>query len=206
MLGVDVSEHNGTIQWRTLRESGIEFAICRSSYGKTKNDLSFLRNVNDAHENGIICGAYHYSYSLTPKDAEKEAINCKSEIANSGILLEMPVFFDMEDADQYKFRSNFNFTRQNITEICKTFLDGLKPLIGGIYASYSWLETWIDWKSLKCPVWCAQWGNQDFLRGYMWQYTDRLQIGGKYFDGNILYDERHKAGLIPAKILLETKE
>ncbi|MBE8951329.1 MAG: hypothetical protein SR3Q1_12215 [Quinella sp. 3Q1] len=46
----------------------------------------------------------------------------------------------------------------------------------------------IDWRSLGCPIWNAQWGKRDDLRGFLWQFTDRLKIANSFFDGNILYD------------------
>ena len=188
MKGVDVSIHNGNVDWAALKAAGIDFAICRAGYGRNYADSTFFRNVNGAHAAGLICGAYHYSYALTPADAVVEAKFCKRTIADSGVLLELPVWFDMEDADKYKARNGFSFSRRNVTDICQAFLDTIKPLDCGIYASYSWLEDFIDWRKLGCAVWNAQWGRRDFLQGYMWQYTDKLLIGGKYFDGNIIYD------------------
>ncbi|MBR4153347.1 MAG: hypothetical protein IKT98_10370 [Selenomonadaceae bacterium] len=186
MRGVDVSYHNGWIDWDALYAAGINFAICRTGYGKTGFDDTFTRNVYNAHRAGLICGAYHYSYALNPADAIIEADFCKRIIHESGVLLELPVFFDMEDADGYKAKHGFKFTRGNVTDICRAFLDTIKPLECGVYASYSWLCDYIEWRKLECPIWNAQWSNCDYLRGYMWQYTDKLIIGGKVFDGNIL--------------------
>ena len=188
MKGVDVSWHNGLVDWQGLKDAGIDFAICRTGYGKTGFDDSFQRNVEGAHAAGMKCGAYHYSYALTPADAIMEADFCKRIIHEAGVLLELPVWFDMEDADGYKGRNGFNFTERNVTNICRAFLETIKPLDCGVYASYSWLRELIDWRSLGCAVWNAQWARRDAFRGYMWQYTDKLLIGGKCFDGNILYE------------------
>ena len=84
-------------------------------------------------------------------------------------------------------RHGFVFSRRNITTICKVFLDTIKPLNSEIYASISWLDDYIDWRGLGCPVWNAQWNLQDDLKGYMWQFTETMNIGGKLFDGNVLY-------------------
>lgn len=187
MKGVDVSWHNGDVDWQKLKDAGIEFAIVRTGYGKNGVDENFQRNVSGAHSAGLQVGAYHYSYALTAGDAIVEADFCKRIIHESGVLLELPVWFDMEDADGYKARHGFNFSKRNVTNICRAFLDTIKPLDCGVYASFSWLEKYIDWRSLGCAVWNAQWGSRDFLQGYMWQFTDKLLIGGEYFDGNILY-------------------
>ena len=92
----------------------------------------------------------------------------------------------MEDADQYKARRGFAFDPAEMTAMCKAFIDTL-GLNCGIYASYHWLTNYIDWRSLGCAVWNAEWGSTDDIKGYMWQYTDSAQIGGKSFDANILY-------------------
>ena len=194
MRGVDVSIFNAPVDWYELKNAGIEFAICRTGYGKSGGfDETFQCNVAGAHAAGLLCGAYHYSYALNPDDAVAEAHFCKRIIDDSGVLLELPVWFDMEDADGYKRRHGFSFTRRNITSICRAFLDTIKPLDCGVYASYSWFENYIDWHDLGCSVWNAQWSSKDFLQGYMWQYTDALQIGGKIFDGNIIYDDNDRA-------------
>ena len=185
--GIDVSENNGFVDWQAVADAGIKFAIVRSSYGRNSRDENFLRNVEGAHSVGLKCGAYHYSYALTPEQARQEARNCKNAIDEAGVLLELPVWFDMEDADGYKRKYDFDFSADNVTAICKAFLDEVKPLDCGVYASLSWLENYIDWQGLGSAVWNAQWGDSDDLQGYMWQYTDSLNIGGKTFDGNILY-------------------
>ena len=185
--GIDVSENNGDVDWWAVAQAGQKFAVVRSSYGQTGQDENFLHNVAAAQELGLKCGAYHYSYALTPEQARVEAQNCKQTIEAAGVLLELPVFFDMEDADGWKRRHGFDFSAGNITEICRAFLDEIKPLNCGVYASLSWLEDYIDWQSLGCSVWSAQWGNYDDFRGFAWQYTDSLEIGGRNFDGNMLY-------------------
>ena len=57
----------------------------------------------------------------------------------------------------------------------------------GVYASYSWLCDLIDWRSLGCSVWNAEWGGSDDIKGYMWQFTEKLYIGGRQFDGKNAY-------------------
>ena len=115
--GVDVSECNGRVDWQAVADAGQKFAIVRSSYGRYSKDEDFLRNVDGAHSAGLQCGAYHYSYALTPEQARQEARSCKQIIDEAGVLLELPVFFDMEDADGYKRKHGFDFSRENIPAI-----------------------------------------------------------------------------------------
>ena len=184
--GIDVSENNGRVNWNAVRAAGYDFAIVRSSYGRFGIDENFQQNVDGAHAAGLICGAYHYGYGLNVLEAIEEAAHCRNVIDTAGVLLELPVFYDMEDADHYKARHSFAFDPDEMTEMCRAFRETI-GLDCGIYASYSWLCDYIDWKSLGCAVWNAQWGDEDDLKGYMWQYTDHAIIGGKEFDANILY-------------------
>ena len=206
MFGIDVSENNGYVDWDAVKDAGVEFVIVRSSYGRNNADDMFLHNVNEAHDRGIICGAYHYGYGLTPYQAKQEAENCREVIEDAGVLLELPVFYDMEDADGYKKRNGFDFNYVNCTEICRTFLENIN-LNSGIYASESWFNDYIDWISLDCPVWNASWVDGEFydfdsaleesyedgIQAYLWQFTDKFVINGKVFDGNIMYDSRDTA-------------
>ena len=189
MRGVDVSVFNEAINWQALKAAGIDFAICRTGYGKSNFDETFQRNVEEAHKAGLICGAYHHSYALTPSDAAAEAAFCKGIIERAGVLLELPVWFFINDADEYKKRHGFEFTKSHVTNICKAFLDNIAPLNCGVYSNLSWLEDLIDWQSLGCRIWSAQYNSEDNFKGYMWQYTDALSIGGQTFNGNILYDK-----------------
>ena len=211
--GIDVSENNGAVDWQAVADSGVTFAMIRCSYGKTSRDEMFLDNVNAAHAAGLKVGAYHYSYALDSSDVLLEARNCKSVIDEAGVLLELPIFFDMEDADGYKKRNDFSFDSALITDMCCTFIDNVS-LDCGVYASLSWLQGNIDWQSLGCAVWSADWadvgekdenGNvlawqeemknidvnnipgTDTIKGYLWQISNRILIGDKEFDANILY-------------------
>ena len=60
LYGVDVSQHNGIVDFEELRNNGVQFVIVRSSYGCNEDD-NFLDNVVDATEAGLLVGAYHYS-------------------------------------------------------------------------------------------------------------------------------------------------
>lgn len=205
-LGIDVSYHNGRVDFEAAKARGVEFVIARCGYGpKVKMectlDETFFNNVNAAHQAGLEVGAYFYSYALTPEEAHMEGKWAKDLITLSGISLEKFFAFDMEDADQFKYKNNFDFSKQNVTAICQAFLDVMKPLDCGIYASLSWLDAYIDWRKLGCAIWNAQWVSADKannlsleqlhqynkLPTYLWQFTDEFYIDGKVFDANILY-------------------
>lgn len=68
MKGIDVSVHNGNIDWNKVKADGIEFAILRAGFGRLEKqkDEKFEQNYAEAKAAGIPVGAYWYSY-LTPK-------------------------------------------------------------------------------------------------------------------------------------------
>lgn len=185
--GIDVSELNANIPWDALRKEGVRFCYVRASYGKHGRDCMFLENVNQAHAHGMLVGAYHYDYSLNVDDAIENARNCRQAIDDAGVLLELPVFYDLEDADHWKANHGFVPNRELCTSMCVAFGEEL-GLNWGVYASLSWFNDFIDWKALKCPVWNAEWGACDDIKGFVWQYTDNY--GGYGIDGDFMYDER----------------
>lgn len=216
MRGIDVSVHNNDryihrgrrLPWDKIKAAGVEFVIVRTGAGLSLEDEDFQQTVMDAKSYGLKVGAYHYSYALTPATVMREATVCKQIIQKSGVLLDLPVFLDMEDDDQYKYRHGFTFTKQNITKMCKAWIEAIKPYNTGLYACLDWLENYIDWQSLVAeyhiPVWNAQYSNNDYLQGYIWQFTNNLIIDGNPWDGNIMYDDTHKVGLDPWKVFVQS--
>ena len=67
--GIDVSEHNGEIDWEEIRRAGIAFAIIRLGWGRGHLDRLFYEHINGALAAGLSVGVYYYSYADTPKAA-----------------------------------------------------------------------------------------------------------------------------------------
>ena len=71
-LGVDVSKHNGNVDWQAVKNAGYgNFAIIRAGYGgdySNQDDPQFERNVNECERLGIPYGVYLYSYSYYYRD------------------------------------------------------------------------------------------------------------------------------------------
>ena len=100
----------------------------------------------------------------------------------------MGVWFDMEDADGYKERHGVT-DRQELTNMCSVFInrmweEGFDYV--GLYANYDWLTNVLYMDQLDVAVWAAQYNSTcDYDEADIWQYTDSLEIDGKYFDGNV---------------------
>ena len=190
MKGIDVSENNGVVDWQAVKDAGIEFAIIRIGYGKFNLDSRFIENVNGALDVGLKVGVYHYSYALSDDMAGVEARFVADTIFDCGLKnsLEMGVWFDMEDADGYKERHGVT-DRQELTNMCSVFInrmweEGFDYV--GLYANYDWLTNVLYMDQLDVAVWAAQYNPTcDYDEADIWQYTDSLEIDGKYFDGNV---------------------
>lgn len=194
--GFDISEQNVPPDYEHIPDDvfrdavdiGCKFVYVRASWGDGHVDTQFRYNVDKAHEYGLLVGAYHYDYGLCPDDAARQAKKCAQIIDDAGVLLELPAFYDMEDADHWKERHGFDFSQENVTAMCQAWLENI-GLNSGVYASYSWLCDLIDWRGLRCPIWNAQWDDDDDLGGFVWQDTNQLYLGGRAVDGDWMYDE-----------------
>ena len=187
MNGIDVSVHNGAINWQTVAElGGIDFAILRAGYGKSisQKDAQFERNYVGCKEQGIQCGAYWYSYALTPAEAEAEARTFLQTIA--GKKFEMPVFFDIEE------KGSLNTGKANVSAMCRAFCTALEKAgyWCGIYASRSVIQSHIDTDTQRrYALWIAEWGAKCNYSGEygMWQKSENGRIPG--INGNVDLDE-----------------
>jgi lysozyme len=59
-IGIDVSHHQGKVDWRQVKRSGISFAFIRVSDGATIPDRQFGRNWRQARKHAVLRGAYQY--------------------------------------------------------------------------------------------------------------------------------------------------
>jgi len=97
---VDVSEWQGSIDWKKVKAMGIEYAILRAGFGRevSQADAEFERNYKNAKSAGLKLGVYWYSYADSVSDAEREAQACLSVLKNKAF--ELPVYYDLEDNSQ----------------------------------------------------------------------------------------------------------
>ena len=194
-LGVDVSKHNGNVDWQAVKNAGYgSFAIIRAGYGgdyTNQDDPQFERNVNECERLGIPYGVYLYSYALNTNDAKGEVNHILRLLKKVGKNFKYGVWFDMEDADSYK-KNHGMPSNSTLVDICYTFCEAVESAgyYAGIYASLSWLNNQLNNSKLdRFDKWVAQWNNTGctYKKTYsIWQNTNNVSIGGKRFDGNKL--------------------
>ena len=184
--GIDVSIHNGTIDWQKVKAAGIDFAIIRAGYGKTisQKDAQFENNYAGCKVNGIPCGAYWYSYAVTPAEAEAEARTFIQAIA--GKKFEYPVYFDVEE------KNALATGKKNVSAIIRAFCSIMEKAgyWVGVYASRAHIQSYIDDDTQKrYTLWVAEWGNALHYSGDygMWQYSEKGKVSG--INGNVDLDD-----------------
>jgi GH25 family lysozyme M1 (1,4-beta-N-acetylmuramidase) len=195
MKGIDISKWQNTIDWKKTADSGVQFAIIRNAWGSKSSaqiDKKFKENLQNAKNNGILCGVYHYTYADNASNARDEASFCLENIA--GEKLEFPVVFDIED------RQLLVLSNSQRTEIAAAFCDEIEKAgyYAMIYCSLDWYKNYLDGVSLskKYDIWLAQWNNNDSpdIECGIWQYTDSGKVGGisTSVDLNIAYKDYPK--------------
>lgn len=178
-LGIDVSEHNGVLDWDAIKAGGIQFVIIRSSYGHFVEDKQFRRNVTECDRIGMPYGLYHYSYVATDEQMAQEASGfiglCKT------CKPSYPCYIDMEDADGWKRSQGVNDARN--VETCFYTCSQLEEngFYAGIYANLDWWVNHLNSSRLdRFDKWVAQWASVNtYTKPYqIWQFTSDGKIAG----------------------------
>ena len=202
IFGIDVSEHNGTVDFVDVKNDDKEFVMIRLGY-YNHIDKNFWQNVQKASNAKINFGVYLYSYAYSVAEAKIEAnfvIETLKEIDSKGYgkYFTLPVAYDMEDKSQAKY-GKAQLTKQ-MTTFCDMIDDaGYVPMI---YANLNWFNNYLDIKTVVSKgykIWYANWvsGNPSFtdqreigntgVKADMWQYINgEGQSDG--FDKNVIYN------------------
>ena len=173
--GIDVSAHQGFIDWDKVKAAGVDFAILRVGFQNTKGfefDAQWHHNVAECERLGIPYGVYIYSYARTNMDADIEANGVIAAL--QGHHPQLPVYLDMED--DTTLGSDF-------ASVASTFCNKIQQAgyTPGVYASLSW------WREhLSDPVfnnwsrWVAQYYTSCTYEGAYtaWQYTSSGRVDG----------------------------
>ncbi len=192
-MGIDVSHHQGKINWAQVKASGVEFAIIRVGYrGQTSGgiyeDAYFKTNMSGAIANGIKVGVYFYSTAINENEALEEAAWVVKKIAPYSVTY--PVVYDFED---FNAKRCANVGGAQATSNALTYLNfvksnGYEPMM---YANKNDITTKMSRSSFTCKFWLAHYTSQTDYTGNvnMWQYTSKGTVPGisGWVDMNIAY-------------------
>jgi len=177
--GIDVSHHNGSIDWDQVKQAGIEFAIIRCGHGhnlETGGDAYWLRNISEVERVGMPYGIYFYSYATSVAGVKKEAATTIKLL--KGHKPSLPVFYDMEDVTQKSLSTNLK------NKMAAAYCDDVTAAgyQAGLYSYKYWLEGYMSpfINSTDYPIWVAQYASKTTYTGdyIMWQYSSSGRVNG----------------------------
>lgn len=184
--GIDVSEHNGEIDWEKVKASGIEYVIIRCGYGQnftSQDDKTWSYNVSECERLGIPYGVYLYSYAKTTEAASSEADHVLRLL--SGHKPTYPVYYDMED------NSTISVGNDMLAQIASVFCAKIagSGYTVGVYANKYWWNTYLTnsvFQNGSWSKWVAQYpyvSNDTITCSYtgtydMWQFTSSGVVDG----------------------------
>ena len=183
--GIDVSSHQGVIDWNKVKAAGVDFAMIRVGYrgygtGAILLDDYFDANMKGAIDAGIHVGVYFFSQAITEEEAREEARFVLEHIKNYNVTY--PVAYDME-AIPYDTARTDTLTGRQITNHTIAFCDlvkeaGYKP---SVYSNRRTLILKLDLTRLTAyDTWYAAYvGYPDYPYDFkMWQFTDSGSVDG----------------------------
>jgi GH25 family lysozyme M1 (1,4-beta-N-acetylmuramidase) len=180
LKGIDISHHQGIIDWDKLKSANLDFILIRAGFGmyETQVDNCFLANIKNAPSLGIPIGIYWYSYATTRAQAEREAEVCLKTIEPYRDKITLPVFFDQEYEPGIKAAA-----KAVRTSMCQAFIQKIQAAgyESGLYCSYDWAKNMVDISAVPGHKWIAQYASKCQYTGsdlYIWQYSDSGRLPG----------------------------
>ena len=186
-LGIDVSAYDGAIDWESVANDGIQFAIIRAGWrgyteGGLNEDVNFRTNIAGAKAAGLEVGVYLFSSAITEEEAQQEAQLVVSLLHQSGITPDLPIAFDHEPVESSDGRAN-NLDSKTISAIARAFCKeaesaGYRTMI---YGNQSDMARYDEGVTANHPVWLAQYttghptAEFDFS---IWQFTSTGTVDG----------------------------
>lgn len=191
VVGIDVSEHNKTIDFNKVKADGIDFVYVRVGYtGYTKKKLSlnydpyYQENITNALAAGLQVGVYWYSQALNEDEALQEANMLLNVIGSYNITL--PVVYDYEFAGvgENGRLDSANLSKAQMTANSLAFLNRVSQMgyTPCLYANYSFLEksVYASQISSVAKIWLAHYNTSTKYPGdyEYWQYTSDGRVNG----------------------------
>lgn len=186
---IDVSEHQGSIDWNKVYNDGFDYAIIRAGYrgyetGAMKTDARFASNYEAARRAGLKVGAYFFAQPVSLSDAVSEAEYFLSIV--SGKTFDLPLFVDLEYiSGTYGAEGrlyNAKMSKLGLTLVTNTYCAKLESAgyKAGVYVNYYMLTECMMPSSLSYPVWLARFASAANYSGeyMMWQFTDKAKVDG----------------------------
>lgn len=183
MVVIDVSVHQGAINWKKVKAAGIDGVVIRAGYGKGNIDGHYKKNIEGAIASGIEnIGVYWFSYAYNTDMAKREAQYCNDVIRPYKKALNLGVYFDWEyDSMNYAKKNGVSCNKDLITNMCVYFCERITELDykAGYYLNLDYSQRFIDESRLKAyRRWFARYTETKQSDCYLWQYASNGRVSG----------------------------
>lgn len=182
--GIDISKHNGKIDWTKIDKSKVQFVMIRAGLGFSTVDPQFKANIEGAIKAGLHIGVYWFSYAGTAAHAKKEAEFCLKTIGPYKKHIDFPVWFDWEyESHDYVVKHyGINPTAKTVSDVAISFMETIKAsgYKTGNYSNPDYLGRFFDDRVKKnYDTWLAHVGkggatrvSTNYKGSYtVWQYS-----------------------------------
>lgn len=183
-FGLDISSHQGWIDWNTVAESGVDYVILRAGYrgysdGYLYEDEYFRYNLESCIAAGLDVGIYYFSQAITPEEAKEEAQHVIKLL--DGYSPEYPVFFDWEPVTKAVARTD-TITMSELTACAKAFCETIEKAghESGVYFNLSMASGYFLYDLMGYDFWLAEYQEvPSFPHAIqMWQYSCEGSVPG----------------------------
>lgn len=193
-VGVDISKHNGQVNFNSIKAAGVDFVMLRLgargySTGQLSLDDNFLENMDAAIEAGLDIGIYFYSQAISQDEVMQEANFVIQNLEPYRAHITYPVAYDMENVANDKARID-GLSRDDKTALAVAFLNGMQTAgyMPMVYGNKEWLIKNVDLTKLQdYDIWLSQ---EQAIPDYpyqfaMWQYTTTGVLNGVTGDASL---------------------
>ena len=168
LRGIDISSHQGMIDFAKVKQAGYGFVLIKAGQGMTQMQTFRERYLPEVEAAGLDWGAYWWSDAVTAEEAREEGRAFLKAV--EGLKPAYPLWMDQEYGSPHQ-----HCTKQQRTDMVKAFLDTLQDAgyYAGLYCSYDWIQNWLYASQLTAyDKWIAQYSSRcDYKGEYgIWQY------------------------------------
>lgn len=179
IVGIDISAHNGDIDFDKVKEEGIEFVIIKASEGGTFKDRKFIDNIRNARKAGIKTGAYHFFRFDTP--GYIQGLNFVNSI--HGRELDLPAAIDIEEFTNPNLQATRLVMNRVIEMVDYLERRGYRVML---YTNKKGHARFIKGQLESYPLWLCSLGNRpEGIDCALWQATHHGKVKGVDHDVDI---------------------
>ena len=179
MIGIDVSSWQGNVDFKKVKDAGVEFVIIRIGFGHKNGEIVYDNRFNEylknAKANSLKVGLYFYSYAKNIKESNEQAKWIIKEL--NGETLDLPIAFDWEIFSGF---NNYNLSLTDLNLIGESFIKEINNAgyEGMLYSSKYYLENM--WNLNEYKTWLAHYIDKTNYKGeyYIWQLSNTGKVDG----------------------------